>query len=42
LKIAQESLMEVRDDIQGVQVSAPLGNVKYAHEVFQALPEFSA
>src|SRR5690348_3411798 len=41
LKIAQESLLEVRDEIQGVQVSAPFGNVKYALEVFQALPEFS-
>jgi len=41
LRIAQESLMEVRDEIQGVQVSAPFGNVKYALEVFQALPEFS-
>lgn len=41
LKIARESLVEVRDEIQGVQVSAPFGNVKYALEVFQALPEFS-
>ena len=41
LKIARESLQEVRDEIQGVQVSAPFGNVKYALEVFQALPEFS-
>jgi methionine synthase / methylenetetrahydrofolate reductase (NADH) len=41
LKIARESLLEVRDEIQGVQVSAPFGNVKYALEVFQALPEFS-
>jgi homocysteine S-methyltransferase len=40
LKIARESLLEVRDEIQGVQVSAPFGNVKYALEVFQALPEF--
>src|SRR5436189_5306441 len=30
LKIARESLMDVRDIIQGVQVSAPFGNVKYA------------
>jgi methionine synthase / methylenetetrahydrofolate reductase(NADPH) len=42
LKIARESLVEVRDLIQGVQVSAPFGNVKYALEVFDALPEFSA
>src|SRR5262245_35219361 len=41
LKIARESLLEVRDEIQGVQVSAPFGNVKYALEVFQVLPEFS-
>jgi homocysteine S-methyltransferase len=41
LKIARESLLEVRDLIQGVQVSAPFGNVKYALEVFQVLPEFS-
>lgn len=40
LKIARESLLEVRDEIQGVQVSAPFGNVKYALEVFEALPEF--
>jgi homocysteine S-methyltransferase len=39
LKIARESLLEVRDVIQGVQVSAPFGNVKYALEVFGALDE---
>ncbi len=39
LKIARESLMEVRDVIQGVQVSAPFGNVKYALEVFGNLDE---
>lgn len=42
LKIARESLLEVRDLIQGVQVSAPFGNVKYALEVFGALPELAA
>src|SRR5258707_40662 len=42
LKIARESLLEVRDQIQGVQVSAPFGNVKYALEVFEALPEFAS
>jgi homocysteine S-methyltransferase len=42
LKIARESLLEVREFIQGVQVSAPFGNVKYALEVFEVLPEFSA
>jgi homocysteine S-methyltransferase len=41
LKIAQESLLEVREFIQGVQVSAPFGNVKYALEVFEVLPEFA-
>jgi len=41
LRIARESLAEVRDLIQGVQVSAPFGNVKYALEVFSVLPEFS-
>jgi homocysteine S-methyltransferase len=41
LKIARESLLEVRDFIQGVQVSAPFGNVKYALEVFNVLPEFT-
>ena len=40
LKIARESLAEVRELIQGVQVSAPFGNVKYALEVFSVLPEF--
>jgi homocysteine S-methyltransferase len=42
LRIARESLMEVRDEIQGVQVSAPFGNVKYALEVFDVLPEFES
>jgi homocysteine S-methyltransferase len=41
LKIGRESLLEVREFIQGVQVSAPFGNVKYALEVFEVLPEFS-
>ena len=40
LQIARESLVAVRDMIQGVQVSAPFNNVKYALEVFEALPEF--
>lgn len=40
LKIARESLLEVRDIIQGVQVSAPFGNVKYALEVFDVLEGF--
>ena len=37
LLIARESLAEVRDLIQGVQVSAPFGNVKYALQVFEVL-----
>jgi methionine synthase I (cobalamin-dependent)/5,10-methylenetetrahydrofolate reductase len=41
LKIARESLLEVREFIQGAQVSAPFGNVKYALEVFEVLPEFA-
>lgn len=40
IAIARESLLEVRDVIQGVQVSAPFNNVKYALEVFEALDEF--
>jgi homocysteine S-methyltransferase len=40
LRIARESLLEIRDLIQGVQVSAPFGNVKYAIQVFEVLDEF--
>ena len=40
LKIARESLTEIRDLISGVQVSAPFGNVKYALQVFEILDEF--
>ncbi|CAN5144164.1 bifunctional homocysteine S-methyltransferase/methylenetetrahydrofolate reductase [soil metagenome] len=40
LQIARELLLEVRDVIQGVQVSAPFGNVKYALQVFDVLDEF--
>ena len=32
----------MRDVIQGVQVSAPFGNVKYALEVFEVLEGFGA
>ncbi|MFM9903607.1 MAG: bifunctional homocysteine S-methyltransferase/methylenetetrahydrofolate reductase [Pyrinomonadaceae bacterium] len=42
IAIARESLLEVRDVIQGVQVSAPFGNVKYALQVFEALDEFKS
>jgi|CXWL01.1.fsa_nt_gi homocysteine S-methyltransferase len=40
IAIARESLLEVKDSIQGVQVSAPFGNVKYALQVFEALDDF--
>jgi homocysteine S-methyltransferase len=39
IAIARESLIEVKDVIQGVQVSAPFGNVKYALQVFGALSD---
>ncbi|MEJ7709496.1 MAG: bifunctional homocysteine S-methyltransferase/methylenetetrahydrofolate reductase [Pyrinomonadaceae bacterium] len=39
LKIARESLLEVRDLLQGVQVSAPFNNVKYALDVFRGLEQ---
>jgi homocysteine S-methyltransferase len=40
LQIARETLLEVKDLIQGVQVSAPFGNVRYALEVFSVLESF--
>jgi methionine synthase / methylenetetrahydrofolate reductase(NADPH) len=40
ITIARESLLEVKDVIQGVQVSAPFGNVRYALQVFEALDAF--
>ena len=42
ITIARESLLEVRDVIAGVQVSAPFGNVKYALQVFEALSSLAA
>jgi homocysteine S-methyltransferase len=42
IKIARESLLEVRDVIAGVQVSAPFGNVKYALDVFAALDGYGS
>ncbi|MDQ3920104.1 MAG: methylenetetrahydrofolate reductase, partial [Acidobacteriota bacterium] len=42
LQIARELLLEVRGAIQGVQVSAPFNNVRYALDVFEALPEFGS
>ena len=41
IAIARDSLLEVKDVIQGVQVSAPFGNVKYALQVFDALSNFN-
>ncbi|REJ79004.1 MAG: bifunctional homocysteine S-methyltransferase/methylenetetrahydrofolate reductase [Acidobacteria bacterium] len=41
LAIARESLEEIKNVIQGVQVSAPFGNVKYALKVFDVLDSFS-
>ena len=41
IAIARESLLEVRDIIAGVQVSAPFGNVKYALQVFEVLDSVS-
>jgi methionine synthase I (cobalamin-dependent)/5,10-methylenetetrahydrofolate reductase len=35
LAIARETLSEIRDLVQGVQVSAPFGRVQYALDVFQ-------
>ena len=40
IAIAREMLERVRPHVQGVQVSAPFGNVKYALEVLGALEEF--
>ena len=40
IKIARESLTEVQNLINGVQVSAPFGNVKYALQVFDVLEQF--
>jgi homocysteine S-methyltransferase len=37
LAIARETLIEVRDLVQGVQVSAPFGRVQYAMDVFSVL-----
>jgi methionine synthase / methylenetetrahydrofolate reductase(NADPH) len=37
LAIARETLLEVRDMVQGVQVSAPFGKVPYALDVFSVL-----
>ncbi len=42
LAIARESLEEIKDVIQGVQVSAPFGNVRLALKVFDALSDYSS
>jgi len=42
LNIDRELLLEVRDQIQWVQVSAPFGGVNYAHELLDALTEFGS
>ena len=42
IALAREMLAQVRETVQGVQVSAPFGNVKYALEVFEVLPEFES
>ncbi|NNE68142.1 MAG: bifunctional homocysteine S-methyltransferase/methylenetetrahydrofolate reductase [Pyrinomonadaceae bacterium] len=41
LTIARESLEEIRESIQGVQVSAPFGKVKLALRVLEGLPQFA-
>jgi len=42
LRIARELLTDVRDSIQGAQVSAPFGNVRFALDVFDAVEEVNA
>lgn len=37
LAIARETLLDVRDLVQGVQVSAPFGKVQYAMDVFSGI-----
>jgi methionine synthase I (cobalamin-dependent)/5,10-methylenetetrahydrofolate reductase len=37
LAIARETLVQIRDMVQGVQVSAPFGRVQYALDVFSVL-----
>ncbi|MDH3494773.1 MAG: bifunctional homocysteine S-methyltransferase/methylenetetrahydrofolate reductase [Acidobacteriota bacterium] len=41
LSIARESLEEIKDSIQGVQVSAPFGKVKLALRVLEVLPQLA-
>lgn len=42
LQIARELLADVRDAIQGAQVSAPFGNVRFALDVFDEVEEVGA
>ncbi|MEK6279601.1 MAG: hypothetical protein AABN95_04535 [Acidobacteriota bacterium] len=42
MKIGRESLLEVPDIVQGVEISAPFGNVKYALEAFEVLNAIEA
>ena len=37
INIARESLLEVRDSVQGVQVSTPFGKYERAIEVIKAM-----
>lgn len=37
IEIAQEMIRQLKDHVQGVQVSAPFGKVKYALEVLTVL-----
>jgi len=39
IKIAREMIRQIKDHVQGIQVSAPFGKVKYALEVLAALDE---
>ncbi|MFQ5640227.1 MAG: bifunctional homocysteine S-methyltransferase/methylenetetrahydrofolate reductase [bacterium] len=40
IRIAQEAMMECRDQVQGYQVSAPFGKVEYSMQVLSVLKEF--
>jgi homocysteine S-methyltransferase len=37
IEIAREMIRQIKDNVQGIQVSAPFGKVKYALEVLTAL-----
>ncbi|MFQ5709010.1 MAG: bifunctional homocysteine S-methyltransferase/methylenetetrahydrofolate reductase [bacterium] len=40
IRIAQEAVQQVRDQVRGFQVSAPFGRVEYSMQVLAALKEF--